>query len=99
MAAEKQELEEQVKDLCADLETSKLSSADTQLFLQEAISANDKGLSIRKYFFRLVGTIQEMYQNLLRNEEKLNLQKEELHTMREIRRKIMLELGINNIQP
>jgi len=88
LAAEKEELEGQVKDLSADLETSKLSKSDAQLFLQEEISANDKGLSVRKSFSRLTGTIQEMYQNLLPNEEKLNLQKEELRTMREVRRKV-----------
>ena len=72
LATEKEELEKQVKDLHADLETSKLSRADTQLFLQEVVSANDKGLNIRKSFFSLVGTIQEMQQNLLLNEKVLN---------------------------
>ena len=72
MAIEKEELKKQVKDLQSDLETSKLSRSDTQLFLQEAISANDKGLNIRKSFFSLVGTIQEMQQNLLLNEKVLN---------------------------
>jgi len=49
---------------------------------------NDKGLSVHKSFSRLAGTIQEMCQNLMHNEEKLNLQKEELRAMREVRRKV-----------
>jgi len=88
LAAEKEELEKQVKDLQSDLETSKLSRSDTQLFLQEVISTNDKGLSIRKSFFSLVGTIQEMQQNLSLNKKVLNQQKEELHMMMEVRRKV-----------
>jgi len=61
LAAEKEELKKQVKDLQSDLETSKLSRLDTESFLQEVVSANDKGLNIRKSFFSLVGSIQEMY--------------------------------------
>ena len=81
-------MKKQVKDLQSDLETSKLSRSDTELFLQEVVSANDNGLNIRKSFFSLVGTIQEMYQNLLLNEKVLNQQNEELHTMMEVRRKV-----------
>lgn len=89
LASEKEELERQVKDLQSNLETSKLSRSDAQLFLQEATSTNDKGMNIRKSFFSLVvGTIQEMHQNLSLNEKVLNQQKEELHTMMEVRRKV-----------
>ena len=77
-----------MRDLRADLESSRLSKADVQSFVQEAFSTSDKGLKIRKSFFSLIGTVREMYQNLIHNEEKLSLQKEELHTMKEVRRKV-----------
>lgn len=77
-----------MENLRADLETSKLSRADAQSFLQEEFLTNDKGLSIRKSFFSLVRTVQGMHQDLLRNEEMLNQQKEELCTMKEVRRKV-----------
>lgn len=49
---------------------------------------NDKRLDVRILFFSLIRTTQEMHQDLLRNEELLNLQKEEVHTLKEIRRKV-----------
>lgn len=50
---------------------------------------NDKGLGIRRTFFGLIGSIQGMHQELLRNEELLDQQTEELHTLKEAQRKIV----------
>ena len=77
-----------MEGLRIDLENSKLSKADVQSFLQEAFLTNDKGLDVRILFFSLIRNTQEMHQDLLRNEELLNQQKEELHSMKEIRRKL-----------
>lgn len=88
LATRKEGLEKQLKDLQSDLKTSKLLRSYTQLFLQEAISANEKGLSICKSFFILLGTIQEMHHNLSLNEQLLNNQKEELHMMMEVQRNV-----------
>jgi len=88
LATEKEELQKQMENLRVDLENSKLSRTDIHSFLQEALLVNDRGLSIRRTFFSLTGNIQGMYQDLLRNEELLNQQTEELRTMKEARRKI-----------
>ena len=77
-----------MEDLRVELENSKLSRVDTRAFLQEEFLTNDKGLDIRKSFFSLVETIRGMHQDLLRHEELLNQLKEELHTMKEVRRKV-----------
>jgi len=72
-----EELKKQVESLQSDLATSKLLRSDTELFLKEASSANEKGLMARKSFYDLMGSVQEMYQNLLLNEKVLNQQREE----------------------
>jgi hypothetical protein len=71
-----------------DLEKSRVSRADMDSFLQEALSANDRGLSIRKAFLSLIENVQSLYQGLLHNEELLNQQAEELHAAKGARRKI-----------
>jgi len=88
LTVEKEELQKQVENLRVDVENSKLSRADMHSFLQEALFVNDRGLGIRKTFFSLIGSIQGMHQELLRNEELLDQQTEELHTLQEARRKI-----------
>ena len=76
MIAVNEELKKQVESLQSDLVASKLSRLDTELFLKEASSANEKGLMIHKSFYDLMGSIQEMYQNLSLNEKVLNQQRE-----------------------
>ena len=88
VAAENEELKKKMKDLQYDLEASKLLRLDTKSFLQEATSAHEKGINIPKLFFSLVGSIQEMYQNLLLDEKVLTHHKEELHSMIEISRRV-----------
>jgi len=67
-----EELKEQVESLQSDLAASKFSRLDMELFIKEASSANEKGLMIRKSFYDLMGSVQEMHQNLLLNEKILN---------------------------
>lgn len=77
-----------MEDLHLDVEKSRISRADMDSFLQEALSANDRGLSVRKDFLSLIENIQDMYQGVLHNEELLNQQAEELHTAKGARRKV-----------
>lgn len=57
LTEEKEELRKQVEDLPLDLEKSRISRADMDSFLQEALSANDKGLNVRKAFLSLIENI------------------------------------------
>lgn len=83
-----EELKKQVESLQSDLVASKFSRLDTELFIKEALSANERGLMIRRSFYDLMGSVQEMHQNLLLNEKMLNQQREELLSIAEIWRKV-----------
>ena len=50
-----EELKKQVESLQSDLVVSKLLRLNMELFLKEALSANEKGLIIRKSFYDLMG--------------------------------------------
>jgi len=86
--AEKEVLRKQVENLHADLENANLSRANVPSFLQEELLVNERGLGIRRTFFSLIGSIQGMHQELLRNEELLDQQTEELRTLKEARRRV-----------
>jgi len=88
LAADKYNLQEQVSSLKADLEKTRVSQADLQSFRAEALLANDKGIDTRALFFSLIKNNQELYLDLLRNEESLSRQKEELQMMKGIRKKV-----------
>ena len=88
MATAKQDLQEQVDCLRDDLEKAGSSKVELQSFLQEALLANDKGIDTRVLFFSLIKNTQELHLDLLRNEELLSQQKEELRSMKEIRKKV-----------
>jgi len=79
-----EELKKQVENLQYDLVASNLSRLDTELFMKEASSANEKGLMVCKSFYDLIGSVQEMHHNLLLNEKVLNQQREELLSIAEI---------------
>lgn len=50
-----EELKKQVESLQSNLEASKLSRLDTDLFLKEASLAHEKGIMVRKSFYNIVG--------------------------------------------
>ena len=52
-----EELKKQVESLQSDLVALKFSRLDTELFLKESSSANEKGLMIRKSFYDLMGSV------------------------------------------
>jgi len=88
MAKANQSLQNQVKDLRAELKDSEISKAEVESFRQEAFLTSDRGLDARISFFKLIKNTKEMHLNLLRNEELLSHQREELLSMKEVRRKV-----------
>ena len=88
MAEANLSLQNQVKDLRAELKDSEISEAEIQSFRQEAFTTSDRGLDARISFFKLIKSTKEMHLNLLRNEELLSLQGEEINIMKGVRRKV-----------